>query len=253
MDKDWSDKNKEFQKLISKEATFKEGIKMLLDLRDSLFEQITQIVNSYPKDAFWKMPFAGAEGYHSKTLAYSIWHIFRIEDIVLHTLILNNSQVLERGDWQKKIGAEIITTGNELSGQQIADFSKTLDIKNLYEYVDQSSVMFPHKSQQVLHNTESDYFELTEEEIQRQKYILEQESLNPYSKDEMKKYMESFFRQNKIVDNSTFDYSDKTDVLKSLAAVSYAKENGYIIETDGTYIECENYVTRHWRARKNEQ
>lgn len=52
MDKDWSDKNKEFQKLISKEATFKDGIKVLLDLRDSLFEQITQIVNSYPKDAF---------------------------------------------------------------------------------------------------------------------------------------------------------------------------------------------------------
>ena len=134
MDKDWSDKNKEFQKLISKEATFKEGIKVLLELRDSLFEQITQIVNSYPKDAFWKMPFVGADGYHSKTLAYSIWHVFRIEDIVLHTLILNNSQVLERGEWQKKIGAKIITTGNELSGQQIADFSKTLDVKVLYEY-----------------------------------------------------------------------------------------------------------------------
>ena len=109
MDKDWSDKNKKFQKLITKEATFKEGIKVLLELRDSLFEQITQIVNAYPKDAFWKMPFAEAEGYHSKTLAYSIWHVFRIEDIVLHTLILNNSQVLERGEWQKKIGAEITT------------------------------------------------------------------------------------------------------------------------------------------------
>ena len=105
-----------------------------LELRDSLFEQITQIVNSYPKDAFWKMPFAEAEGYHSKTLAYSIWHVFRIEDIVLHTLILNNSQVLERGEWQKKIGAKIITTGNELSGQQIENFSKTLDVKVLYEY-----------------------------------------------------------------------------------------------------------------------
>ena len=109
MDKDWSDKNKEFQKLITKEATFKDGIKVLLDLRDSLFEQITQIVNGYPKDAFWKMPFVGAEGYHSKTLAYSIWHVFRIEDIVLHTLILNDTQVLERGEWQKKIGSEIIT------------------------------------------------------------------------------------------------------------------------------------------------
>ena len=48
------------------------------------------------------MPFAGAEEYHSKTLAYSIWYVFRIEDIVLHTLILNNSRVLERGEWQKK-------------------------------------------------------------------------------------------------------------------------------------------------------
>ena len=134
MDKDWSDKNKEFQKLITKEPTFKDGIKVLLELRDSLFEQITQIVKGHPKDAFGKMPFAKAEGYHSKTLAYSIWHVFRIEDIVLHTLILNNSQVLERGEWQKKIGAEIITTGNELSGQQIAEFSKTLDVKVLYEY-----------------------------------------------------------------------------------------------------------------------
>ena len=139
--------------------------------------------------------------------------------------------------------------------EQILKTLETGALFNLqkYEYVDQSSIMFPHKSQQVLHNTESDYFELSEEEIQKQKYILEQESLNPYSKDEMKKYMESLFRQNKIVDNSNFDYSDKTDILKSLAAVSYAKENGYIIETDGTYIESENYVTRHWRARKNEQ
>lgn len=134
MNKDWSDKNKDFQKLISKEATFKDGIGILLKLRESLFEQITQIVNGYPKDAFYQMPFAGSDGYHSKTLSYSIWHVFRIEDIVLHTLILNDSQILESSGWQKKIGADIITTGNELAGQQIADFSKKLDVKALYEY-----------------------------------------------------------------------------------------------------------------------
>lgn len=110
MDKEWSERNKEFQKLISKEATFKDGIKLLLELRACVFEQITQIVNGYPEKAFHEMPFAGADGYHSKTLAYSIWHIFRIEDIVLHTLILQDKQILERGNWQKKIGADIITT-----------------------------------------------------------------------------------------------------------------------------------------------
>ena len=122
-----------------------------------------------------------------------------------------------------------------------------------YEYVDQSSVMYPHKSQQILHNTESDYFELSKEEIERQKYILEQESHNPYSKDQMKKYMDDLFMQNEIIDNSQFNYSNKEDILKSLAAVSYAKENGYLIETDGTYIESENYITKHWRARKNDK
>ena len=36
MNKDWSDKNKKMQTLISKEATFDEGIKVLLELRAEL-------------------------------------------------------------------------------------------------------------------------------------------------------------------------------------------------------------------------
>ena len=73
--------NKKMQTLIGKEATFPEGIDALIELREVLFEQITSIVNNYPEEAFYQMPFAGAEGYHSKTLVYSMWHIFRIEDI----------------------------------------------------------------------------------------------------------------------------------------------------------------------------
>ena len=140
-----------------------------------------------------------------------------------------------------------------ISSEETSEKIETGALFNLqkFEYIDQSSLMYPHKSQQVLHNTESDYFELSKEELERQKYILEQESHNPYSKDEMKKYMDDLFKQNEIVDNENFNYSSKEEILKSLAAVSYAKENGYSIETDGTYIENENYVTKHWRARKN--
>ena len=84
MNKDWSEKNKTIQQMIGKETTYKAGIKLLIEFRSELFEQITQIVNGFPREAFTQMPFAGANGYHSKTLAYSIWHIFRIEDIVAH-------------------------------------------------------------------------------------------------------------------------------------------------------------------------
>ncbi len=134
MNKDWSEKNKKMQSLIGKEASFREGIDVLIELRNVLFGQITSIVNTYPPDAFYQMPFIGADGYHSKTLAYSMWHIFRIEDIVAHTLILQDSQVLFTDGWREKTHSPIITTGNELQGAQIAAFSKQLDISAVYEY-----------------------------------------------------------------------------------------------------------------------
>ena len=134
MDKDWAEMNRQMQALLSKEATFRDGIGKLLELRSSLFAQITQIVSAFPEAAFSRMPFAGAEGYHSKTLAYSIWHIFRIEDIVAHEMIAEDQQVFFAQGFDKAVHAPIMTTGNELSGEEIAEFSKKLDVKALYRY-----------------------------------------------------------------------------------------------------------------------
>ena len=134
MNKDWAGKNKRMQSLLGKEATFREGIDALIDLRSDLFGMLTYIVKTYPREAFDQMPFAGAEGYHSKTLAYSMWHIFRIEDIVAHTLIGQTSQVLFSDGWLEKTHSPLITTGNELKGEEIAAFSGRLDVKALYAY-----------------------------------------------------------------------------------------------------------------------
>ena len=46
-----------------------------------------------------------------------------------------SQEILFKNDFVKKIGAEIITTGNELKKQEIVDFSRKLDIDALYEYV----------------------------------------------------------------------------------------------------------------------
>lgn len=134
MDKEWAEKNKEMQNLLSKEATFAEGINRLIELRTSIFEQITQIINEYPEQAFYQMPYKKAKGYHSKTLSYSIWHIFRIEDIVAHELIAEDEQVLFNCNYVTKINSPIITTGNELLGDEIGSFSKKLDRFQLYNY-----------------------------------------------------------------------------------------------------------------------
>ena len=134
MDKDWSEKNKKMQAFIAKDATFDEGIKLLLELRAELFAQITSIVKTFPAEAFYQMPFGTGDGSHHTTLAWSLWHTFRIEDIVAHELILKDKQIFFEGDWKKKIGCTIITTGNELTGDALVKFSKKLDIKATYDY-----------------------------------------------------------------------------------------------------------------------
>ena len=124
MDKSWAEKNKEIQTLLAKEATFNEAISKLIEFRGELFQQITWIVEAYPDEALYQMPFAGAKGYHSKTLAYSIWHIFRIEDIVAHEMIAGDEQILFREKHHIKTAAPSLTTVKELEGEEIAAFSE---------------------------------------------------------------------------------------------------------------------------------
>ena len=86
------------------------------------------------REDFDSMPFMNADGYHCKNIAYSIWHIFRIEDIVAHTLINGDEEVFFSGNYQNRINSPIITTGNELNKEQISNFTKHLNLDELYSY-----------------------------------------------------------------------------------------------------------------------
>lgn len=123
------------QTQIKKKDTYKAGIDTLIHLRNQLMETLTSFNEELSREDFDAIPFINADGYHSKTIAYSIWHIFRIEDIVAHTLISENEQVFFSGNYQERINSPIITTGNELVKEQISDFSKQLNLKELYTYI----------------------------------------------------------------------------------------------------------------------
>lgn len=137
MNKEWSELNKTLQAQIKKESTFRQGIQTLLTLRQKLFDEICRFKAELSREEFNSIPFMNAEGYHSKTIAYSIWHIFRIEDITAHTLISADRQIFFSEGYQRSIDSPIITTGNELQKQQISDFSKALKLDELYRYAEQ--------------------------------------------------------------------------------------------------------------------
>ena len=135
MNKEWSELNKTMQAQLKKKDTFDEGISTLLELRKQLWNTISSYKKELKREDFNSIPFINADGYHSKTIAYSLWHIFRIEDIVAHTLIKGDEQVFFAKGYQEKIGSPIITTGNELVKKEISDFSAKLDLDALYSYI----------------------------------------------------------------------------------------------------------------------
>ena len=135
MNKEWSELNKTLQAQLRKKDTFQAGLETLFALRGQLMDTILSFRDSLSPADFSAIPFINAEGYHSKTVAYSLWHIFRIEDIVAHTLISGDEQVFFKGGYQQRMNAPIVTTGNELKKQQIADFSAQLDLNALYAYL----------------------------------------------------------------------------------------------------------------------
>ena len=134
MNKKWSELNKTMQTQISKKESFEKGKETLFSLRDELFSYLKKMQQEEALENFSKMPFMNSKGYHNKSIAYSLWHIFRIEDIVAHELIQKNEEILFSADFVSKIKSPIITTGNELVKEEILKFSQKLDISELFNY-----------------------------------------------------------------------------------------------------------------------
>ena len=176
MNKDWAELNKTIQLQIKKKDTFELGIDTLIKLRKELMAQIMQFKKELSIDDFSAMPYMNAKGYHNKTIAYSLWHIFRIEDIVAHSLIADDEQVFFKGDYQSRINSPIITTANELVKEEIEDFSKKLSVEELYNYIIEVDISTTQISKEL---TFSDIKEKMTDE--KRKSL---EKLNVVSKDE---------------------------------------------------------------------
>ncbi|MFW2488037.1 phage head-tail adapter protein [Clostridium chromiireducens] len=131
----WSDLNKKMQIQIKKKDTFYAGINTLLELRKELMKEIIGFKELLNREDFNAMPFINAKGYHNKTIAYSLYHIFRIEDIVSNSLIKKREQIFFKDNYSEKMKSPIMTTGNELIKQEISIFSSKLNLEELYQYI----------------------------------------------------------------------------------------------------------------------
>ena len=121
---------KSFQANIKKSASFDEGKANFLALRKELSAICDFIFESCTDDDFCKMPLKS-----DKTIAYYLYHLYRIEDAVSNTLIAGKEQLFIAEKFIKGLNTPVTTTGNEIARDGLVEFSKALDLKQLREYV----------------------------------------------------------------------------------------------------------------------
>lgn len=68
-----------------------------------------------------------------ETIAWHLWHIARIEDLVGNLLIAEQAQILDDA-WMTKLHATVRDTGNIMTDQQMIEFSKQVNKQALIQY-----------------------------------------------------------------------------------------------------------------------
>lgn len=134
MNLSWSELNKNIQTELKKKETFSQGINSLIFLRNEIFTVVENLFSDLSQNDFSLLLFPKSKGNDNATIAWSIFHLFRIEDIVCNSLIKNQQQIFFQNEYDKRLNSKIITTGNEFTNEQMIDFSKELNIKELFTY-----------------------------------------------------------------------------------------------------------------------
>ena len=170
MDKNYSERHKVILSQLKKEISFEEGIKNLIDLREDLFlNHVEKYFSRLSKDDFCKIPFAGSTGNKDATISWSIYHVFRIEDIICHNFISNDEQIFFAQNYQKKMNCSVITTANEMNDEQMIEFSNDLNPDELFSYAKEVK----NVSQKVLSNLTFKQAKEKVSEQQKQKLLMQ--------------------------------------------------------------------------------
>ena len=73
-------------------------------------------------------------GERGNSVAWLMWHTARTEDMALNSLIQGTPQILIDGDWGNKLGIDATHIGTGLGDDEVADFTKELNVEAVDEY-----------------------------------------------------------------------------------------------------------------------
>ncbi len=138
----WNEKHKKFRETLLNPEKHKEAVQLFLSLHSFLHSSsISQmsdatledeIVNNLDEKTFRQYPVSNPDTRNS--IAWHMWHITRIEDMTMNILVIDKQQVLYTTNWLEKMNITFTHSGNDMSDQDIAVLSSTINFNSLLEY-----------------------------------------------------------------------------------------------------------------------
>ncbi|UCH32316.1 MAG: DinB family protein [Candidatus Bathyarchaeota archaeon] len=136
--KEWNPKQFSLRKLLPKPEKFDEAIRLCLQMHSLVHNsKVSRCNHTTYEDKLWdglaEEVFRAILAIKKTTIAWNLWHITRIEDIVANILIADGEQILNN-DWLRSLNTTIRDTGNAMTAEEIVDFSNTIVMKELRKY-----------------------------------------------------------------------------------------------------------------------
>ncbi len=117
-------------------------------------------------------------------------------------------------------------------------------------FIDLSSISYPRRSQNIKENSLQEEVVITDEDIERTRAEFEKEIEDAYAKDKMAVFMKNITGITGCASAEDFPMEEKSELLRTLSAVSYAEENGFSIEPLEGYIETDKMLLRRFKVKR---
>jgi hypothetical protein len=135
----WGSKQKLLRSILLKLDKFEEAIKLCLEQHAMVHSsEMSQINTVTFEDELWEgldeTTFRTMPTVKDETIAWSLWHLTRIEDITMSILVADEAQVINTDNWLEKMNVRVCDTGNSMTDKEIIDLSSKINMQELRKY-----------------------------------------------------------------------------------------------------------------------
>lgn len=137
--KQWLQDRQALQQALSKPAEHTQALELFL--RQHAAVHAAEVSGSPAEtfeDALWQnLPATAVRYIPPKTghsIAWLIWHITRIEDMTMNTLVADQPQVFVAGNWPARLNVSYRDTGNSMRPGEVNLLSAAIDVDALRAY-----------------------------------------------------------------------------------------------------------------------